>query len=109
MLCFVFQANADKWEANFGLLEQFVRENGNANVPQGHEVGGVKLGRWVINRNPGKVVLAGTRFFDRRPPKKEVRCTSTIGIVREVPYVNRPPSSTAVDDGDHDFHARTRG
>ena len=62
-----------------------------------------------LNRIPGKVVLAGTRFFDRGPPKKEVRRMSTIGIVREVPYVNRPPSSTTVDDGDHDFHARTRG
>ena len=28
---------------------------------------------------------------------------STVGIVQKVPYVNRPPSSTTVDNGDHEL------
>ena len=68
------------------------------------------IGRGPVNRIPVKVVLAGTRFFDRQPPKKRyLVCLLTAGIVQKVPYVNRPQSSTIVDDGDHDFHPRTRG
>ena len=28
----------------------------------------------------------------------------TVGIVHKVPYVNRPPTSTTVDDGDYELH-----
>lgn len=38
------------WEHRFGLLEQFVEENGHALVPQSHKVGEVKLGGWVTEQ-----------------------------------------------------------
>ena len=62
----------------------------------------------IINRIPVKVALAGTRFFDRQTTKK-VPCMSMVGIVQKIPYVNWPQLSTTVDDGDDDFHPRTRG
>lgn len=37
----------EKWEASFRLLEEYVAEHGDAQVPQSHSVHGVPLGRWV--------------------------------------------------------------
>ena len=47
--------------------------------------------------------------FSSADRQKKGRRRSTVGIVLKLPYVDRPPSSTTVDDGDHDFHLRTRG
>jgi len=38
------------WEENFGLLLQFQRREGHANVPNRHQEDGVKLGYWLINQ-----------------------------------------------------------
>jgi hypothetical protein len=40
---------ADKWEANFALLEQFVAREGHARVPQGYVENNVQLGDWLSN------------------------------------------------------------
>lgn len=54
-----------------------------------------------FNRNPCKVVLEGTPFPDRQPQKSR---RPTVGIAYVVPYVNRIPSPTTVDEIDHEIH-----
>lgn len=42
-----WQAREQRWERNFRLLLNYVREHGNAFVPQSHRVDGVRLGTWI--------------------------------------------------------------
>ncbi|KAL7448201.1 hypothetical protein ACHAWC_000436, partial [Mediolabrus comicus] len=43
-------ADADKWDKQFRLLQQYESSNGNCEVPRNHKVGDVKLGTWVNNQ-----------------------------------------------------------
>jgi len=54
---------AGKWEKGFALLARFVKENGNARVPQNHVEAGFKLGVWVSVNRQGfrKGILSGSR------------------------------------------------
>lgn len=41
---------AESWERAFGLVEDYVREHGNARVPDSHRVKGFALGAWVVTQ-----------------------------------------------------------
>jgi hypothetical protein len=41
------KADADKWDNQFRLLQQYKSVKGNCDVPRSHKVGGVTLGIWV--------------------------------------------------------------
>ena len=43
-----WDARAESWERAFGLVEDYVREHGNARVPDGYRVRGFALGAWVV-------------------------------------------------------------
>ena len=43
----VWDVAAAQWEQNYALLRAFVEREGHANVPDRHEEGGEKLGRWL--------------------------------------------------------------
>ena len=47
----------------------------------------------LINRIPSNVVLVGTCFFDRQPPKKGTLYVNGRNSTKR-PYLNQPPSST---------------
>ena len=51
------------WEFRFGLLEQFVADNGYARVPQHYMVDGCRLGGWVSNQRTN--YAKGTLEADR--------------------------------------------
>lgn len=46
---------ADQWELAFRLLMEYVKANGDARVRAPHEVGGFRLGRWVIKQRAWRV------------------------------------------------------
>ena len=43
----IIEQTTASWEFWYGLLEQFVNQNGHANVPAAHQENGYKLGSWV--------------------------------------------------------------
>jgi hypothetical protein len=43
-----WDARAESWDRAFGLVEDYVREHGNARVPDSHRVKGFALGAWVV-------------------------------------------------------------
>ncbi|GAT07398.1 Helicase associated domain protein [Mycolicibacterium novocastrense] len=58
------------WEFWFGLMEQFVEQNGHANVPAAHKESGYKLGAWVGEQR--SVFAEGKLHADRESRLKQL-------------------------------------
>ena len=67
------------------------------------------LPSWWINSFSGIVVFGFCRFFDRQPSITLRTSRVYARIVLKVQYVNRPPSSMTVNDGDHELQPASQG
>ena len=64
---FAWDENEAKWRLNFGLLQDYAKENGDAHVPRAHITPkGVKLGLWVSRQREyqKKTTLSADRVAD---------------------------------------------
>lgn len=46
----VWDFNDTNWERNFAVAADYAKKHSSLNMPQTHEVGAVRLGRWLINQ-----------------------------------------------------------
>ncbi|WP_163720926.1 DEAD/DEAH box helicase [Mycolicibacterium psychrotolerans] len=69
-----WDARAENWERAFGLVEDYVREHGNARVPHSHRVKGIALGAWVVTQRMQR--KKGTL-----PAKRQQRLSSLPGWI----------------------------
>jgi len=62
------ELNADQWERNFGMFQQYKKREGHCDVPISHEEDGIKLGSWLARQRQvrkGKHGILGADRIER--------------------------------------------